>query len=315
MAYKELGVDVSGIQLPTNWATAKANGVKFAIIKAGEGTTYKSPALATHVNGCNNNSIPFGLYHIPYFQYGRAVEEAEKEANYFIKIIKGYKPKLPIYADLEEACLDKRRLSKRETTDCVHRFCQTLEKAGYFAGVYGNKNIWDNYVFGEELAKRYTYWASSYGTNSENPNPNTVSNSMTATRKKYAKIWQFTSKGKITGINGHVDRNFMYEDYPTIIVNAGYNGHPKTSKTPPAPAPTPAKPKPPVYKPPAARTPIPTKNVVVKKGDTLWCLAATHLGAGYRYPEIKKLNGFTTDLLVAGTTIKIQSSPSQVVPL
>ena len=43
----------------------------------------------------------------------------------------------------------------------------------------------------------------------------------------------------------------------------------------------------------------------VVSGDSLWRIAAKLLGDGRRYPEIKKLNGLTSDIIHAGQKLKI----------
>jgi LysM repeat protein len=43
----------------------------------------------------------------------------------------------------------------------------------------------------------------------------------------------------------------------------------------------------------------------VVKGDSLWKIAAVKLGNGARYPEIKQLNGLTSDTIYAGQVFKI----------
>ncbi len=43
----------------------------------------------------------------------------------------------------------------------------------------------------------------------------------------------------------------------------------------------------------------------VKKGDTLWDIAAKYLGKGSRYNEIKKLNNLSSDTLYSGMKLKI----------
>lgn len=43
----------------------------------------------------------------------------------------------------------------------------------------------------------------------------------------------------------------------------------------------------------------------VKKGDSLWAIAAKQLGNGSRYKEIKSLNGLTSDTIHAGQVLKL----------
>ncbi len=43
----------------------------------------------------------------------------------------------------------------------------------------------------------------------------------------------------------------------------------------------------------------------VVKGDTLWDIAEFYLGKGSRYPEIKTLNGLTSNVIYSGWKLKI----------
>ena len=42
-------------------------------------------------------------------------------------------------------------------------------------------------------------------------------------------IWQYSSKGKVAGINGNVDLDICYKDFLTVIKNKGLNGWAKSS--------------------------------------------------------------------------------------
>lgn len=48
-----------------------------------------------------------------------------------------------------------------------------------------------------------------------------------------------------------------------------------------------------------------TSEYRVKENDTLWGIAVSQLGNGYRYREIKALNGLNSDLIYAGQILKI----------
>lgn len=41
-------------------------------------------------------------------------------------------------------------------------------------------------------------------------------------------MWQYSSTGRIDGINGDVDLDKAFENYPEIIRSAGLNGYGKT---------------------------------------------------------------------------------------
>lgn len=58
-----LGMDVSSHQGAVNWSTAKANGARFAYVKATEGTTYRNPQFAQQYNGSFNVGMIRGAYH------------------------------------------------------------------------------------------------------------------------------------------------------------------------------------------------------------------------------------------------------------
>ena len=42
-------------------------------------------------------------------------------------------------------------------------------------------------------------------------------------------MWQYSSTGKVNGINGSVDLDYSYIDYPAVIKAAGLNGFSKPS--------------------------------------------------------------------------------------
>ncbi|NIY68284.1 lysozyme [Streptomyces malaysiensis] len=74
------GVDVSSHQGNVNWATLWSSGVRFAYVKATEGTSYTNPNFTQQYNGSYNVGMIRGSYHfaLPNNSTGAA------QANYFV---------------------------------------------------------------------------------------------------------------------------------------------------------------------------------------------------------------------------------------
>ena len=73
------GLDVSHYQGSINWATVKANGARFAWIKATEGTTYQDPNFSSNYLNAYNQGIVRGAYH-----FGRPdVSSGSTQADFF----------------------------------------------------------------------------------------------------------------------------------------------------------------------------------------------------------------------------------------
>lgn len=74
------GLDVSSWQGNVNWSRVAADGAKFAIVKATEGTYYRNPYFSQQYTGAYNHGIIHGAYHFatPDTSGGAA------QADYFI---------------------------------------------------------------------------------------------------------------------------------------------------------------------------------------------------------------------------------------
>ena len=74
------GIDVSHYQPSVNWSTVKSNGVKFAYIKATEGTGYTNPSFSSQYTGATNAGLIRGGYH-----FARPdVSTGAAQAKYFL---------------------------------------------------------------------------------------------------------------------------------------------------------------------------------------------------------------------------------------
>ena len=204
------GIDVSYHNGTLDWSTIKAAGVDFAILRAAyrgygtEGTLVRDAKFAEYMQGAMSQGIPVGAY-----IYSQAITTAEavQEDNYILNIGRGYSLDLPIVFDYEfagvktgrlDSAWSSGKLNKSKMTDIALAFCDTIKNAGYDAMVYANKTFLSKNLDHEVIENAgYEIWLAHYTTNTNYTGD--------------YKIWQYTSSGRIPGIEGkRFDCNFMY---------------------------------------------------------------------------------------------------------
>lgn len=186
------GVDLSYCQSNVSYSKL-AKSVDFAIIRAGFGREYtqEDSNFVKHYNGCKAAGIPVGVY---WYSYADSPSDAITEARACLKVLGNRKLDLPVYIDCEESA--QARLGKNVCTKIVDNFCSTIAKAGYKAGVYANLNWFNNYLSYEILRKKWSIWLAQW----------------TSSPSKKCDIWQYSSDGSVSGVQGRVDVNILYND-------------------------------------------------------------------------------------------------------
>lgn len=207
------GIDVSKWQGKIDWQKVKSSGVEFAILRAGYGKeiSQKDEQFESNYSGCKAAGMPVGAY---WYSYAMSADEAKKEAETCLSIIKGKQFEYPIYFDIEES--KQLALGKSKCTEIAKAFCEKMESAGYFVGIYSSKSHLETYLT-DEIRARYAVWVAHYATK--------------CTYSGQYGIWQKSSSGKINGINGNVDIDECYVDYPTTIKNKNLNGFKTAAKS------------------------------------------------------------------------------------
>jgi len=204
------GIDVSKYQGNIAWKQVKDSGIEFAIIKAGgsDDGFYIDPTYEANYKNAKAVGMPVGAYYIV-GPYCVSKEDGIADAKRFLKMLEGKTFEYPVYIDLETTS----PATKAGTTDAVLAFCQTMEVAGYFCGIYAS----DISGFKDRLdidhINSRAKWVASYGSK--------------PTYTKSYGMWQKSDKGRVPGIAGDVDLDECFVDYPKIIKNAGDNGFPK----------------------------------------------------------------------------------------
>ena len=211
---KYSGIDVSKWQGRIDWSLVKNDGVQFAMIRStfGWGKGSEDFLFETNYEKAKKVDMPVGVYH---YSYARTPEEAVKEADFCYSVIKGKKFEYPVAYDMEESGVAS--LGKERVSAIAKAFCERMQSYGYYVCIYANKHWLENY-FTDEIFEKYDIWLAQWTTR---PDFNRV----------YG-MWQKSSKGRVAGINGYVDLNEAYKNYPSIMKYNGLNGYEKTQIKP-----------------------------------------------------------------------------------
>ena len=200
------GIDVSVHNGNIDWQKVKNAGIDFAILRAGYGrlASQKDERFEQNYSGAKAAGIPIGAY---WYSYAMSEDEARLEADVFLSIIKGKQFEFPVYYDVEEK--KQFALGKEKVSAIMRAFLERVEAAGYFVGLYGSASSLTTHT-ADDIKSWYTIWLAHWV-------------DQTNYSGAYG-IWQHSEKGKVAGINGNVDLDICYKDFPTTIKGKGLNG-------------------------------------------------------------------------------------------
>lgn len=201
---EHFGIDVSEHNGTIDWDTVNET-IDFAMIRAGYGQNNIDKQYLRNVSECTRLNIPFGVY---WFSYAFTPEMARQEAQYCCEAIKNYNPTYPIAFDFEYdsynyAIKCGHTPNKSTITAIAEAFLNEIELHGYYAINYSNYDYLNNYGM-DKLTDRFDLWYADWRAKPANIK---------------CGIHQYSSTSKVNGINGIVDTDYAYKDYPSIIKN------------------------------------------------------------------------------------------------
>ena len=201
------GIDVSVWQGNIDFGKVKVSGINFVIIRAGYGNGNKDKWFDENYRKAKAAGLHIGAY---WYSYATSADGAKQEAQSCSKVLSGKQLDYPVYFDIEE----KSQLSRGKDfcSSLITAFCTELENHGYYAGFYTSLSSL-NSVVSDAVKKRFTVWVAQW--------------SGKCSYSGAYGVWQYSSKGKVSGIGGNVDMDYSYIDFPTTIRNGGFNGYGK----------------------------------------------------------------------------------------
>lgn len=199
MSYKF--IDVSVWQKDINWLKVKAAGIKGAIIRYADGDTLDSK-FDVNMAGAKAAGLHVGCY---IFSRAKTAAQAKKEAERLYNAAVKYGPDMPLYIDLEAKGLEK------TANTVAQAFIKKMDELGGKAGVYANLYWFNNYL--AETLSKYSdrpMWLAQYNDKITHKYPNLFG------------MWQYSSKGSVSGIKGNVDMDQCFIPYWDNVVNVEY---------------------------------------------------------------------------------------------
>ena len=191
------GIDVSEFQGNIDWTKVKNDGVEFAILKLGNiydtDANYKDSKFDTNYKNARANGIKVGAY---IYNYCNTLDNLKKGLDWAFEKLAGKELDLPLYLDMEDKTIAVETVDS--LTNQCNEFAKIAKQKGYKAGVYANLNWLKNELNPDKFDKDISVWVAQYYKECE--------------YQGQYDIWQYTSDGKVNGISGRVDMNYLYNE-------------------------------------------------------------------------------------------------------
>lgn len=201
------GIDVSVFQGDIDWNAVAEDGIDFVMLRIGyrgygeKGIMGIDDRFYQNYNGASAVGLDVGVY---FYSQAINAQEAVEEAQFVLDSLGDLELAYPVAYDWEHVEDDAARtkdMTNEKITECAKAFCEEIEKAGRKAIIYFNCEI-GYFEYDLKKVENYDFWLAEY----ENY-PSFVYD---------YKMWQYTDKGSVAGINGDVDLNISTVDYSAI---------------------------------------------------------------------------------------------------
>lgn len=183
------GIDVSHFQGIIDWPKVAASGVKFAFIKATDGTRFTDPRLKANCDGAKAAGIPFGLYH--FFRANLGAAEIQ-QVNFFLGYAGSFPWSLPPVLDVEIGSV-----TAQTEEQALAWMSQVQASSGVKPILYCSPGYADIHLQDDQWLE-YPLWVAHYDV----PTPR-------ISRWTYWEFWQYERNGTVDGISAQVDRDWF----------------------------------------------------------------------------------------------------------
>lgn len=194
------GIDVSKWQGDIDWPRVAADGVKYAFIRVSDGITTIDQKFPQNWIGARENGIPRGVY-----QFFRPNRDAVEQAHIVIDHLDVYgMGELPPVIDVEATGDQPPEVVAAQVGLWIEEIETNL---GVRPIIYSGSYFWDDHVESTAFSD-YPFWIAHYTSASCPRLPQAWSD---------WTFWQYSSSGRVDGINGDVDMNRYVGDEVELL--------------------------------------------------------------------------------------------------
>lgn len=168
------------IRKTCEFAICRASYTNQREFKLNEDSTFQ-----TNFSNAKAAGLKVGAYH---YSQAVTVAEAKAEAEYMCLILKKYSPTFYVVCDFEYGGRLNSKIGKK-ASDIANAFCDVVKAHGYQPCIYANTSTLNSNL----TNPKYPVWVAQYN------------DKCTYTGKKV--MWQYTSKGRVDGIDGKKTNN------------------------------------------------------------------------------------------------------------
>lgn len=181
------GIDVSSHQQPLDWRRVSDDGIRFAYVKASEGSSWKDPAFDQHWDGARQAGLRTGAYH-----YFSLCSPGKSQAENFIKTMPKDGRMLPPVLDLEHSPFCDRQPGRELVRTEVDTFVRLVSEATGKDVLFYVGDDFDRDYGIKEHYRGTQYWQLRYLQRPGDPRD---------------RIWQVGNFFNVEGARGRVDLN------------------------------------------------------------------------------------------------------------
>lgn len=187
------GIDVSAWQGEINFNRVKDAGIEAVYIRAGEGANITDRYFERNYENAKAAGLKYGFYH---YVTARTVSEAEEQADFFAALIRSKPYDMKAAMDFENLS----GLTADEAVAIAKAYLERLEqRSGHTPAVYSD--AYDARTVWRSNLTKYPLWVADYGVRE----PGSIGGWSSWSG------FQYSDKGAVSGISGHVDLDYFRE--------------------------------------------------------------------------------------------------------